>query len=352
MTRFPFKRFLEDGAWLLAFSVGTAMVIITITGTYARFPIVLTFSFCIALVAFFLVDGFRLLVWGAERAPDWRVLLPVCLLAAPLAQTFGSRLGLLLLGLRQLNADIPFTKPWYDSVLFTALATVAAMRMLALRDRLEHARTAAANERARAERVERQAVQAQLMLLQAQLEPHMLFNTLANLQGLIAIDPPRAQQMLDQLIQYLRATLSASRTELTTLATEFSLIEAYLGLMGVRMGARLSYTLDLPEELRMARVPPMLLQPLVENAIGHGLEPKVEGGHVKVRAIRHADDIVLTVADDGRGPQAAPGREGTRLGLANTRERLQALFGARAALTLEAAQPSGALAMIRLPLTP
>ncbi|HZX29566.1 MAG TPA: histidine kinase [Telluria sp.] len=352
MKRFPYKRFLEDGVWLLAFSSVAAMAIVTITGAYARFPITLTFSLCIGLAALFLVDGFRLWMWGAVRAPDWRILLPVCLLAAPLAQTYGSRLALLLLGLQELSADKPFSPRWYDSVLFTALAIIAAMCMLALRDRLEHARAAAANERARAERIERQAVQAQLMLLQAQLEPHMLFNTLANLQGLIAFDPPRAQQMLDQLIQYLRATLSASRTELTTLATEFALIEAYLGLMSVRMGTRLSYALELPEDLRSTRVPPMLLQPLVENAIGHGLEPKVEGGRVTVRAARGAAAIVLTVADDGRGPDATPGRTGTRLGLANTRERLAALFGEQAALTLEAAHPSGALATIHLPITP
>jgi sensor histidine kinase YesM len=177
----------------------------------------------------------------------------------------------------------------------------------------------------------------------------MLFNTLANLQGLIAIDPPRAQQMLDLLIQYLRATLTSSRAESNTLAQEFALMEAYLGLMQIRMGERLSFSLDLPDTLRTHPVPPMLLQPLVENAIAHGLEPKIEGGHVAVSAVLADGVLALSVQDSGRGPAAGPGKKGTNVGLANTRERLRALFGDRAALTLEAAQPAGALARITLP---
>jgi len=128
----------------------------------------------------------------------------------------------------------------------TILVCVFISFLFHSRMRLERLKAEAESEKARASAIEKQAMQAQLQLLQAQIEPHMLFNTLANLQGLIAVDPARAQHMLDQFILYLRATLSSSRAEKTTLAHEFSLIDAYLGLMSVRMGTRLSYTLDLP----------------------------------------------------------------------------------------------------------
>jgi histidine kinase len=134
--------------------------------------------------------------------------------------------------------------------------------------------------------VQRDAAEAQLKLLETQLEPHMLFNTLANLRVLIAADPQRAQAMLDHLIDYLRATLGGSRAVRHPVATDFDRLRDYLELMAVRMGARLRYQLDLPDDLRSAAIPPLLLQPLVENSIRHGLEPKVEGGTVTVRASR------------------------------------------------------------------
>jgi sensor histidine kinase YesM len=178
----------------------------------------------------------------------------------------------------------------------------------------------------------------------------MLFNTLANLQGLIAIDPPRAGQMLDQLIQYLRATLSVARAEKTTLAQEFAALDAYLGLMSVRMGTRLSYHCRLPAELDGARLPTMLLQPLVENAIVHGLEPKVDGGAVTIEAARHGELLQITVSDTGLGLGRAPSQRGSGVGLATTRERLQVLYGAGAGVDLSPASPQGAVARLTLPL--
>jgi sensor histidine kinase YesM len=226
------------------------------------------------------------------------------------------------------------------------------MLLFANQERLARIQAEAASERARAEAVTRQAMQAQLQLLQAQIEPHMLFNTLANLQGLIALDPDRASHMLDQLIRFLRATLSSSRVGTTTLAQEFDLLDAYLGLMAMRMGTRLRYELQLPNELRDTPVPPMLLQPLVENAIAHGLEPKVDGGTLAVTAARHGGLLELTVRDTGLGLHAVPHRPGTGVGLSNTRERLRGLYGERAALALEPANPTGAVARITLPLEP
>jgi hypothetical protein len=219
------------------------------------------------------------------------------------------------------------------------------------------------------ERTSRQATEAQLRLLESQLEPHMLFNTLANLRVLIALDPQRAQTMLDHLIAYLRATLSATRNPATrhTLATEFERLQDYLALMAIRMGPRLQVSLDLPDALRQVPVPPLLLQPLVENAISHGLEPKVEGGHVTVRAWAEADTLHLQVSDTGVGLPDGPPPSGTAaspaggnslaakaphsgFGLSQVRERLASVYGTHASLLLVANNPIGTSARVQFPL--
>ena len=178
------------------------------------------------------------------------------------------------------------------------------------------------------------ANEARLKLLETQLEPHMLFNTLANLRVLIATDAPRAQQMLDHMIAYLRATLDASRTTVHPLSSEFDRVRDYLELMAIRMGRRLQYSLELPPELAGVPVPALLLQPPVENSIQHGLEPKVQGGRITVRASREGDRLVLEVSDTGVG--AAAGASGGKgFGLAQIRERLASLHGERATIAFE-----------------
>ena len=195
---------------------------------------------------------------------------------------------------------------------------------------------------------QRHADEARLKLLETQLEPHMLFNTLANLRALIGVDPPRAQHMLDHMIAYLRATLAASRGTTHALQAEFDRLGDYLELMAIRMGPRLAYTLELPPELASVRVPTLLLQPLVENCIQHGLEPKVEGGRIAVRAAREDGRLVLTVDDTGVG-DACGASGGTGFGLAQVRERLAALHAGNAALDFRTA-PGGAHARITLPI--
>jgi signal transduction histidine kinase len=187
-------------------------------------------------------------------------------------------------------------------------------------------------ERANAQQARQQATQAQLKLLQSQLDPHMLFNTLANLRVLIQQDPDRAVQMLDQLNDFLRATLAASRASEHSLQAEFDRLRDYLALMQVRMGKRLAFSLDLPPELAQIQVPALILQSLVENAIVHGLEPKVEGGRITIRASGDAQYLALQVSDDGLGFDTTQSQEG--FGLTQVRERLFSRYGVDATIEL------------------
>ncbi len=217
--------------------------------------------------------------------------------------------------------------------------------------------------REKAQALEKQATEARLKLLETQLEPHMLFNTLANLRVLIQVDPPRAVTMLDRLGDYLRATLRASRTDALggghTLADEGARLRDYLELMAVRMGPRLTYTLDLPDDLARQPVPPLLLQPLVENAIRHGLEPQVEGGRITVAA--WADDgrqWHFAVSDTGVGmdPDAVTAqRSDGGFGLAQVRERMASLPGAGPVRVHSAAGQGTRIALtlpLQTPVTP
>lgn len=317
-----------------------------------RLHLHVVYSLCIGMLAFLLVDTARLLIFrrAGNRKMKWGLFVAVVLLSAPTANFGGTVIAAWLLG-HPIPPLVSILAPREaNMVLFTLLAAAGAMLLFINRERMARIEAEVAKEKARAEIVERQAVQAQLQLLQAQIEPHMLFNTLANLQGLIAIDPERASHMLDQFIQYLRATLTSSRAPHTTLAQEFELIEAYLGLMSVRMGERLRYRLELPEALRRLPLPPMLLQPLVENAIIHGLEPTVAGGEIAIIASACGDLLELCVCDTGQGLSDAPRTAGSRVGVANTRDRLQGLFGERARLELESAVPHGTIARLTLPL--
>lgn len=201
---------------------------------------------------------------------------------------------------------------------------------------------------------ERDASEAQLRLLQSQLEPHMLFNTLANLRALIGIDPAAAQQMVDRLNDYLRATLSASRATTHPLAAEFERLRDYLELMTIRMGARLQYSLELPDHLRSQSVPTLLLQPLVENAIKHGLEPKVGGGTVTVRAASgEAGHLVLEVLDSGIGYEPEASRtaspSGSGFGLAQVFERVATAYAGLGSVSVQSEPGVGTMVRIDLP---
>jgi signal transduction histidine kinase len=208
-------------------------------------------------------------------------------------------------------------------------------------------------QREKSQALQRQATEAQLRLLETQLEPHMLFNTLATLRALITTDAPRAVLMLDRLNDYLRATLRASRSngalQAHTLQNEFDRLRDYLELMAIRMGPRLRFVLELPEAMARHPLPPLLLQPLVENAIRHGLEPHVAGGEICVSAQASGGDLLLTVSDSGAGCDGAPL---TGFGLAQVRQRLATAFGGADRLIWHSAAGQGTRIVLRLPLQP
>jgi signal transduction histidine kinase len=197
----------------------------------------------------------------------------------------------------------------------------------------------------------RMLAEARLRALQAQIEPHFLYNTLANVVSLIGPQPAQAQHMLERFIDYLRASLAASRSDDATLASEAGLIAAYLDVLAVRMGDRLRYRIELPDELRQFRIAPMLLQPVVENAIAHGLEPKVEGGEIVVSAQVEGEQVCVRISDTGVGlNESAPRKPGGGVGLSNLRERLRSLYGTGAKVELLENQPCGMTVRLMLPL--
>lgn len=318
--------------------LGTVLLCTLIAGgltAYGRmgFSTNLVYSLCIGLITYATIDLLRHRLW----LPSESALIPVvglAFLAAPVGWFGGTFVASLLLGESwamgslSLNAMVGY-------LALTAGAGLTGSFMFWTRERL------ASSERAAAE--------ARLKLLQAQIEPHFLFNTLANLNELIGLDPKRAQAMLGHLDTYLRATLASTRNDACTLAEEFALLRGYLEILGIRMGARLAYSLDLPDALATAKMPPMLLQPLVENAIKHGLEPKMDGGTLRVAASAEGKQLILTVADSGLGFGAASA-PGTGIGLTHVRERLAAVYGNAATAEIGETAGGGVCVTLRLPL--
>lgn len=330
--------------WRVAL-LNTVIALVLWSARLGSFAYEMAFSQCIGLSIWLIIQFGRFVLvresdlGGFPRG--WRTAL---LIGVGIAGGFvlGTLLGSLIMG-------VPFQglREVKSGILWPVfLMTVAIGCMATYYFYIEGKSTELARQ---LERSQRQAAQAQLRLLESQLEPHMLFNTLANLRALIGTDPGRAIAMLDRLNDYLRATLSASRAGSHALRAEFDRLRDYLELMAVRMGPRLQTTLELPDELRDLPVPPLLLQPLVENAIRHGLEPSVNGGHLAVRARRDGPRLTLEVSDTGLGPGPLPVNE-TGFGLAQVRERLATTYGPEAALVLEANTPTGTTARITLPL--
>jgi hypothetical protein len=306
------------------------------------------------MMSLFMANGILLVAWLLEKLlPEpaldwmnalqhWRAMVAVNVLLL-VGVTLGSLAGMLLAGaLYDFDAlDIIATNPLAQArfYIMDGVVSVAGWGWWLLRRRQQ--------ERQRA--LQLMANEAQLRLLQGQIEPHFLFNTLANIETLMDSDPACARRMLEAFTDYLRAGLSQMRLGDTTLDAELDMGQRYLELMRIRMGQRLEFQIEADAEVRAMALPALLLQPLVENAIQHGLEPKLEGGLIRVTARAEGGRLRLQVVDNGLGSAAARHpRRGNGVATANVRSRLQARYGNAASLNLTL-HANGASAEISLP---
>lgn len=338
MTRIPLPKLLQELALALGYNTAVGLFLTAVTPYDLLTNLIYTqfvgFSIYAAVRGFCLFPG--------RPWPD----LPSAAIGIPLGGLVGFVLATWTKGLSL--AEVVQSHP--DVVSITA-ATALIFGVLAIWHFHDEARMLEARAEAEAERLRRieqeaLAARTQLALLQAQIEPHFLFNTLSNVVGLIDTDAPAARQMLLDLSSLLRTSLARTRRPIVTLGEELDLLRAYLGIMAVRMGARLNWQIDAPAELLGARLPPLLVQPLVENAIRHGLEPKAGHGHLSIGCRRNGGMLDIEVRDDGLGFKADIA-DGT--GLANVRQRLLAACGPEASLTLAANPGGGVIAHLHLP---
>ena len=274
--------------------------------------------------------------------PIWQTLrVAVALIVGGLC---GSYLGAIVSGL---GPSILFEKtPLFQLLTIGVIFGSIITYFFSSREQIAQSQTLIQEEQIKRLTSEKKLAEANLNLLQAQIEPHFLFNTLSNVLSLLDTDPKKGKSMLVDFIQYLRASLSKIRKEKATLGQEMEMIQAYLNIFKVRMGDRLHYKIDLPKNLKAISFPPMLIQPLVENAIKHGLEPKVDGGDILISGEEKNGMLRIEVVDTGGGF-----KEGKNfgMGLSNIRERLQSIYGNSGRLILEENQPNGLKATIEVP---
>jgi sensor histidine kinase YesM len=330
--------------FMFAFSTLAGLLIALITNSWSNvtlfLPTDVMTSYCIGLSIFVVLTAARLTF--LLRFQSGNIVRRIVYFAlVTVGALVGNKLSHILIT-RPQGLDYGRGHDAAIAVVITFIAATIALEINASRlAREQHKRDL--------ERAERTAIEAQLRALQAQIEPHFLFNTLANLDALIAIDATRARTLLANLIRYLRAALTHARSDSATLQTEMELLKAYLGIMALRLPNRLTTEFDCDPECLRLGFPAMLVQPLVENAITHGIEPAPEGGTISVSVQRAGETLVISVDDTGVGLGNAT-TAGTGAGIQNIRARLRSLFGEAAQLTLEARAPHGTHAGIQVPL--
>lgn len=293
----------------------------------------------IGLSQFSIATAVRLLYRG--RLPVFGIVL-----AIPAGFMLGSKIAGLVGAPDVADELLQDPASLWRTILTVSLIGVVVTAFFLYFAHARNVREALDRERLRAAEALQAETAAQLALLQAQIEPHFLFNTLANIQSLIEEDPGAARRTLGKLDAYLRTSLQRTRAKTATVRDELEIVEALLSIARDRLGARFEYTIYVPAELETAPLPPLLLQPLVENAIRHGIEPAVEGGKIMVEVEECAETLELTVTDTGVGFDAnAP----QGVGLANVRARLASLYGEKGKLLLYPHAPHGVIAKLVVP---
>jgi sensor histidine kinase YesM len=291
-----------------------------------------------------------LIAYCVRVAAPWDHPTPIRRLVVAVA--VGSVLGITLAALVKGYSLDYVREHWKGFALTTLTGFVLGFvgsLVVHVRRREMRAKEALLQAEAERQRLAKQAAESELKLLQAQVEPHFLFNTLASVQYLTETDPPEATRLLGHLLAYLRAALPQLRRASSTLGQEVDLAQAYLSILKTRMGQRLEFDVHVPESLRDHAFPPGLLISVVENAVTHGIEPQAEGGRVSIDARIRDERLVVDIADTGSGPLGGASRPGQGVGLANVRERLVALYGGHARFSLAAETPRGARATLEIP---
>ena len=332
-----FKRFLTGFLLTGAFSAAVAVLIwwlLDSGGFWAVLIISLSIGWSVNL-AFALLQGTLSRRIGPWAAPAFIVAL-------------GLMAGLLIAGALVGNHPLFYFSGSFTTVALALFFGITGTLVFYTRERLHHTRRQLAESELRQSRQEQLLAETELKLLQAQIEPHFLFNTLSNIAQLVPGNPELAVRTLENLTTLLRASLARTRSGESTLGQEIDFGAAYLAIQATRLQGRLSYEIDLPDELREIPLPPLLVQPLLENAVVHGVEVKPEGGKVVFSARRIGDALVLSISDSGAGINETGTSGG--VGLGNVRDRLRLRYDARASLELTPASPSGVNAIISLPL--
>lgn len=283
---------------------------------------------------------------NATRTKNLFIQLTAFLIAMGTGVTLGLATAILVTGKYRTVAFHEEFNTYITVFLFSSFFAVIITYIFLSREKIQIVEAQVQEERMKRLLQEKQITEAHLRLLQAQIEPHFLFNTLANVVSLIDTAPNNARKMLIDFNQYLRTSLATTREDSISLGQEKETIRAYLDICKMRMGRRLHYCLSIPAELDHVSLPPFLLQPLVENAVKHGIEPRVEGGKVEIKGQVQDGVLRLEVIDTGNGLQK---HGGTGIGLENVHARLETLFGENGCLFLEENQPHGLRAVIEVP---
>jgi len=325
--------------FILTLFFNTIIALLLSSGMTLRFEESLICSQCIGISIYTGVNiAIRL---GVAR----KYLLTVIAVAIVTGSVVGSVGGAVILGN---NAFFLRYDLLVSSIIFGCLFGIVITNFFISQSRITESQAIVREKENKILSDKKRLLEIRLRLLQAQIEPHFLFNSLSSVLSLIHTNPDRAGSMLESLTDYLRGSLTRTREEESvTLGQELNTVRAYLNIFKVRLGSRLDFVIRVPDELANIPFPPMLLQPLVENAIVHGIEPAVEGGHIWISCSAENGCMRLVVEDTGMGFQDKTGQGG--IGLTNIRERLEGLYGPQGSLILEENQPGGVRAVIEVP---
>ncbi len=330
----PLRTFTYTGV----FCLGIALVIWLVSDS-ASLWVNLAVSFSIGWsinLAFLLLGGLM-----QQFLNPYVAAIPITALGLCFGLTIG---GVLITG-----------SPWYffqndfSGLVLAAFFGIVGFVLFSTRARLEQTAADLARANLETERQERLVMETEIKLLQAQIEPHFLFNTLSNVAGLIRTDPEAAEETLHNLTTLLRSSLKRTREAVTTIQQELDIARAYLEIQKIRMQGRLEYTIDIDSSLNDVPLQPLLVQPLVENAIKHGIDPMEDGGTIHITTRANGPYVEIEIADTGGGPDTSTPTAGSGTGLMNVRKRLATLYGDTAQLVLSENSPRGMIACIKVP---